>query len=429
MRTIVLGAGVTGMAAGRSSDAKVYEARERPGGLCSSYYLTPGNGRSSGLSPSTEAYRFEIGGGHWIFGGDPAVHRLMLDATPMRSYRRRSAVYFAKEQRYVPYPLQNNLRHLDPRIAQQAAAEMEALGKRESARRMRTMKEWLADRFGPTLCGHFFYRFHKLYTAGLYDRIAPQDDYKSPQRAARGYNESFLYPIGGLDALSRRLAERCHVEYQKRAVGIDARRREVTFADGGGTKYDALVSTLPLNRTIELACLDAAADADPYTSFLVLNIGATRGEAFPDYHWLYVMDAQECFHRIGFYSNVDRSFAPAATNGASRESLYVERAYIGGAKPDAGEIARYADAVTAELRCWGFIDAVEVLDASWIDVAYTWSWPGSTWRDESLDLLARHHINATGRYGHWVFQGIADSIRDGLIAGTQLATRGFSRAL
>src|ERR1700680_3534825 len=111
MRTIVLGAGVTGIAAGRASNSVVYESCDRQGGLCASYYTPPG-------------YRFEIGGVHWIFGGDPSIRRLLRDATPMKAYRRRSAVYFSKQQRYVPYPLQNNLHHLEPAIAKQATAEM-----------------------------------------------------------------------------------------------------------------------------------------------------------------------------------------------------------------------------------------------------------------------------------------------------------------
>jgi protoporphyrinogen oxidase len=408
MRTIVLGAGMTGIAAGRASDSVVYEACDRPGGLCASYYLAPG-------------YRFEIGGGHWIFGGDPSIRRLMRSAVQMKAYRRRSAVYFSKQQRYVPYPLQNNLHHLEPAIAHQATAEMEDAAKREPVRPARSMKEWLAERFGPTLCDHFFYRFHELYTAGLYDRIVAQDDYKSPQRTSRGYNDTFVYPIGGLDSLARRLAEPCVVAYGKRAAGIDVRRREVTFADGSGAKYDALISTLPLNRTLELAGLDVAVDSDPYTSVLVLNIGATRGPAYPDHHWLYVADAASGFHRIGFYSNVDRSFVPAKNGHTTpRESMYVERAYAGGAKPDARRIAQYADAVIGELRRWSFIDEVEVMDTTWIDVAYTWSWPGSVWRREALKALDRHHICSVGRYGRWIFQGIADSIRDGLSAGARL---------
>jgi protoporphyrinogen oxidase len=419
-KTIVLGAGVTGIAAGKTSNSVVYEASEVPGGLCSSYYLEPSSGRRVPGTASGGAYRFEVGGGHWIFGGNPAVRELMQSAAPLKTYQRRSAVFFSKQQRYVPYPLQNNLHCLEPAISHRAASEMEELARCGAEPPARTMKQWLAKRFGPTLCDLFFNPFHERYTAGLYDRIAAQDDYKSPQRT-NGYNPTFVYPIGGLDALARRLVESCRVEYEKRAVGIDVRHREVAFADGSGARYEALVSTLPLNRTLELANLDVCADSDPHTSVLVLNIGATRGRAFPDQHWLYVADADAGFHRIGFYSNVDRSFVPE-TNGtrAPREGMYVERAYERGSKPDAQQIARYADAVVTELQQWGFIDELEVLDASWIDVAYTWSWPGSLWRSEALRALDECDIHAVGRYGRWIFQGIADSIRDGLSAGVRM---------
>lgn len=422
MQTVVLGAGVTGIAAGRASNGAVYEACERPGGLCASYYMLPGNGRHRAqTSPRPDAYRFEKGGGHWIFGGDADVRRLIHGAAPMRTYRRRSAVFLSAEARYIPYPLQSNLETLEPEIASRAAAEIEAVRGRGSEGSSLTMKEQLAQRFGPTLCELFFHPFNERYTAGLYGRIAPQDDYKSTALTPKGYNETFVYPIGGLDAFARALAEQCRVEYEKRVIAIDVKRRAVEFADGSGVRYDALVCTLPLNRTLELAGLDVDAASDPYTSVLVLNIGATRGEAFPDQHWLYVADARAGFHRIGFYSNVDRSFVPAANGRAGvQESLYVERAYAGGAKPDEQHIASYADAVIAELRQWGFIDEVEVVDASWIDVAYTWSWPGSAWRQEALCALAARDIHAVGRYGRWIFQGIADSLADGLGAGARL---------
>ena len=211
------------------------------------------------------------------------------------------------------------------------------------------------------------------------------------------------------------------MEYGRRAVRIDTRRREVAFADGSTAGYDRLVSTLPLNRALELCGLDAGTP-DPYTSVLVLNVGALRGPRCPDDHWVYVPRSRAGFHRVGFYSNVDASFLPTPPRTReARVSLYVERAYAGGTRPDAREVAAYVTAVAAELREWGFIGEVEVADPTWIDVAYTWAWPGSRWRDDALRLLEEHGVRQVGRYGRWVFQGIADSIRDGLAEGAAAA--------
>ena len=63
-----------------------------------------------------------------------------------------------------------------------------------------------------------------------------------------------------------------------------------------------------------------------------------------------------------------------------------------------------------------------MVDPTWIEVAYTWSWPGSRWRQKALKALEQHGIYQVGRYARWVFQGIADSVRDGFYAGSSLQT-------
>ena len=78
-QSIILGAGMTGLSAGFASGLPIYEAAEAPGGICSSYYVRPREKeRLFEVPADAEAYRFEIGGGHWIFGGDPgcvAIHQ------------------------------------------------------------------------------------------------------------------------------------------------------------------------------------------------------------------------------------------------------------------------------------------------------------------------------------------------------------------
>jgi hypothetical protein len=127
------------------------------------------------------------------------------------------------------------------------------------------------------------------------------------------------------------------------------------------------------------------------------------------------------FHRVGFYSNVDESFLPASSRkNKDRVSIYIERAYPAGKKPSAEQIASYIDATIAELKQWGFVDEVEVADPTWVEVAYTWAWPGSRWRSKALQLLEKRDVAMVGRYGRWIFQGIADSLRDGLYVGAAL---------
>ena len=420
----------------------VLEAREAPGGICSSYYIRPHSDERLQQPPADgEAYRFEIGGGHWIFGGDPTILHFIEQMTPVRRYQRQSAVYFPSDDRYIPYPLQNHLRYLGDRVASNALKELAQPGNG-----VRTMAEWLESSFGCTLCEIFFHPFHELYTAGLYKTIAPQDPYKSPVNLnkaldgalgdadAVGYNVTFVYPEDGLNSLAQRMAAGADIRYGHRVTGVDVANKQLRLAGGRRLPYRQLLSTLPLNKMMEMTGLEVEAKPDPYTSVLVLNIGASRGQRCPTDHWLYIPESEAGFHRVGFYSHVDSSFLPVSrrpaderSNGQSAQgtgvSIYVERAFVGGEQPTEAEVERYCDAVVAELQSWGFIEEAEVVDPTWIDVAYTWSWPGSNWKQQAINRLEEEGIYQVGRYARWVFQGIADSIQDGFYAGSSFNRR------
>jgi protoporphyrinogen oxidase len=426
---IILGGGVTGLAAGVAGVGDIYEATPHPGGICSSYYMHANSTKRHHAPPKDgEAYRFEIGGGHWIFGGDPSVLRFIKNLTPTESYPRRSSVYLPVENLYAPFPIQNHLRALGEVRAQRAIDEMTNPSGDQT-----TMKGWLRRNFGPTLFDLFFDGFNRLYTAGLYDRIAPQDAYKSPvdlalvkqgataDAPAVGYNTQYLYPNEGLGTLAQRMADQCTVHYGKLAVRIDANAREVHFADGTSVGYSRLISTLPLDTMLKLTGLSTPEPADPYTSVLVLNIGAAKGDRCPPDHWVYVPASMSGFHRVGFYSNVSPTFLPMSHRSRQdRTSVYVERAYVGGQKPSDDDIRAYCDGVVRELQAWHWIGDVEAIDPTWIDSAYTWSWPGSMWKAQAIALLEKNEIFQVGRYARWIFQGIADSIRDGFLVGTSL---------
>jgi hypothetical protein len=127
---------------------------------------------------------------------------------------------------------------------------------------------------------------------------------------------------------------------------------------------------------------------------------------------------------VGFYSNVDAAFLPeSARESADRVGIYVEKAYREGEVPNDSEVDWLVRETVSELREWGWIDEVEVVDVTWIETAYTWSWPGSRWREKAVRELERYGIYQAGRYGRWRFQGIAESIREGLLVGVVLGRR------
>jgi protoporphyrinogen oxidase len=169
---------------------------------------------------------------------------------------------------------------------------------------------------------------------------------------------------------------------------------------------------------------DKVGPSDPYTSVMVLNIGATLPDtplARNGYHWLYIPDSRSGFHRIGYYSNVDPLFLPKGhQNDPGRGSLYVETAFRAGQRPSPEATQVLVGKITDELQQSGLIDTVEAADPTWVDVAYTWRRPGSDWVSRATSACQACGVEPAGRFGRWSFQGIAASLKEGLLLGSVL---------
>ena len=426
--TIILGAGITGLSASYVSGLPVYESTDNVGGICNSYYMRKNSEERLESQPmDDESYRFENGGGHWIFGGDPSVIRMMRSLATFKNYPRKASVFLEKDDLFIPYPIQNNLSYLDKKISKRAFKEIEK--NYDPSKAIKTFKDWLSVNFGKSLCDIFFHPFNNLYTAGLYKIIAPQDGYKSPVNKedirkgflgnsnSVGYNTTFIYPENGLDELMRRLKDGCKINFSKEVIKIDLKNKTVHFSDKSFVSYKEIISTIPLDKMIQITGIKIAEKFNPSTSVLVLNIGAKKGESCPKDHWVYMPHSKAGFHRVGFYSNVDQSFLPKSHRGGNYVSIYVEKAYQKRRVPSKKEVDEFSKDVISEIKELGWVSEVEVFDPTWIETAYTWSYPKSKWREKSLRELERNNIYQIGRYGRWVFQGLADSIKDGLMIG------------
>lgn len=421
-QVIILGAGITGLSAGISVGGEIFESLHTPGGLCASYRLSPAGKRASACS-CEKSYRFEPGGGRWIFGADKETRYFINRLSPVKTYTRDSAVYFPERDLYVPYPLQYNLSYLPVSVRRKAVKE---IYRPRANKKTATLKEWLEVNFGRALCEFFFFPFHELYTDGLYAKIAPQDEYKTPfakqsmfsgakGSLPAGYNATFLYPKKGLDDLVTKMSASLKINFCKKAEKIDLKNKEVFFADGSRIKYKKIISTLPLGKMIDMAGLQIKEAPLPYTSVLALNIGAKKGKRCPRHHWIYTPESKAGFYRVGFYSNVEPSFLPLLSGkNTDRVGIYVEKAYSGLNKRPGIDINKICGKIIEELKNWGFIAEIEALDYNWIEVAYSWQYPDSNLRDKAIRALRKNEIYQIGRYARWKFQGIAESMAEGL---------------
>ena len=343
-------------------------------------------------------------------------------------FERQAAVYLPDHSLFVPYPIQNHLDDLPPNLA--SGIILPPTGSPTAGKRLfeTSMKTWLLARFGRPLCELFFFPFHERYTCGLYPELQAQDQAKSPSMSrgsantAVGYNTKFAYPKRGLDHLFASLAGQCSIEYNARVTGIDIRTRVLSLSNGDQIPYSRLYTTLPLHHVMRLTGLGDPRGEDPALSVEVFNIGARRGAHCPPHHWVYVPFSRSGFHRIGFYSNVTSNFLPESVRQAGTHvSLYVECCAPEQTVPGAGKfMGSRREEVVNELMEWGFIEFPEVVDVSRVGVGYTWSWLKSEWKTESLRRLQAEGITQAGRYGRWEFQGMADSLAEGLKLGAEI---------
>lgn len=420
---------MTGLAAGLASGYKIFEKESYPGGICSSYYRDIQSNRYKKSNRRSDLYRFEIGGGHWLHSSNKLINRFLSNFCTLKEYNRESGVYLPEQNLTIPYPIQHNLRFLDE--DERIACLVDLVDSRTQSTNVTTMEEWFRENFGEELVDIFFEPFHELYTAGLWDTVGAPPGDKSPNDIEKcirgafsntqesGYNVQFSYPKEGLDTLARRMASEVKIEYNREVRQINTGKKKLVFKDGKEINYDSIISTLPLNKIADMADISTNSRRNPYVSVMVVNIGAIKGNQCPDQHWLYLPESDGDFHRIGFYSNVDSSFVP--DESSERVSIYAEKAFEGGNRPSGKEISELSDSIVKQLQDWDWIQDTEVVDPTWIDVAYTWEWPESNWAEDVSDALAKKDIYTAGRYATWASghqtQGIVGSLKQGLEVG------------
>src|SRR5262249_37499822 len=137
----------------------------------------------------------------------------------------------------------------------------------------------------------------------------------SPAGSHAHYITHFRYPShGGFVSYLRKFLPLGNVKQNSEAIAIDPRAREVHFADGYVSRYDALISSVPLPELIRIVkdvppdVVDASRRLACSTCVLV-SLGVQRRELSPA-HVTYFYDEDICFSRVHFPHMLSASNAP-----------------------------------------------------------------------------------------------------------------------
>lgn len=426
-RVVILGAGPTGLgAAYRLHEAGVesftlLEAQDHPGGLASTYV-------------DDEGFFWDVGGhvqfSHYAYY-DEVLDRALGDA--WLEHQRESWVWI--DGRFVPYPFQNNLHRLRAADRERALAGLERAAARRQAGRAKAKAEdfrsWILDTFGDGLAEIFMFPYNakvwgypldQLGVEWMGDKVATPD-LERLRRNLRdrrddvswGPNRRFRFPRrGGTGAIWNGVAglipgER--LRFGAEVTRVELAERRVVLNDGRRISYDALVTSMPLDRFCAL-CDDLApadrraAAALVHSSCHILGAGLRGGRppALDSKCWMYFPEAHSPYYRVTVFSN----YSPHHVPGAAADgywSLMAEVCETPHRPVDAGGLEEWVLRAMARDRLIG--DETEVV-SFWQrreEHGYPTPFRG---RDRVLGhllpALERRGVYSRGRFGAWKYE-------------------------
>jgi protoporphyrinogen oxidase len=296
-RILIIGGGPAGLGAawrlheaGRT-DWELFEKDLRVGGLAASHV-------------DAQGFTWDLGG-HVVFSHYEYFDRLLDALLEQEWVEHIREAWIWMRDRFIPYPLQNNIRHLptselleclegllDVRTTGQrtqnggcktrdrgqqsqdrergvdrGARPSALLGHPSCAVRPQTFADWIVRSFGAGLARVFLYPYNwkvwatdpaEMSAAWVAERVAPVDLKRILRNVIEGRddlgwgpNATFRFPLHGgtgriWQALAQRLpADRVHLGTE--VVAIDTQQKIVSLSDGGVVAYDWLITTMPLD--------------------------------------------------------------------------------------------------------------------------------------------------------------------------------------
>ncbi len=347
--------------------------------------------------------------------------------------------------KWVPYPFQNNIRHLPPEAAFECMAGLIEAQTNRDHREAKNFQQFVDAVFGDGIAKHFMnpYNFkvwaHPLsmmnkewigervamidFNRALKNLVMGQDDF------GWGPNNMFKFPLfGGTGEFYRRFAPvlKDHIVNEAKVVKVDPIKKELTFASGEKTVYDILVSTMPLDILCHGVMTSIHEDIEAATGKLRhsggLMVGVGIKQPCPSTKsWTYFPEDNCPFYRVTFLSNYSPYMTPDA---ATHYSLLCETSYSEFKPEDRDTIV--------ERTIQGLIDAGVLKEADRKDIVDTWlyeaeySYPTpSVERDgilsNAIPYLENLDIYSRGRFGMWKYE--VSNTDHTLMQGVELVNR------
>jgi protoporphyrinogen oxidase len=436
MYILVLGAGPTGLGAAHilnksdQAEWRLFERSLHVGGLSASFLDVKG-------------FTWDIGG-HVLFSHydyfDKAIEEALGDE--YFNHLRESWIRILKT--WVPYPFQNNIRHLPPAALETCLEGLRS--QRPDLYKTANFREWMDAIFGEGIVNYFMEPYNRkvwgvpLETMGkewLGERVSIVDLARIEKNIAEqkddvnwGPNNRFKFPkSGGTGAIFEGIARpfRDRISFDHDLVSVNLEAKEVIFANGRTEHYDVLINTTPLDSFINkcVSVPDAVHDAAKelvHNGGLIVGLGFAGKRVDPKC-WMYFPEANSPFYRVTNFYNYSPFNVPDGDID-SYFSLMCETTYSPHKPVDKDQII---DDTIQGLINTGMITEEErtrIVSRYLIDIPYSYPVP-TVGRDRALAIiqpwLESQDVYSRGRFGAWKYE--VGNMDHSFMQGVEIAER------
>ncbi len=421
-RYLVLGAGISGLAAARallhqSQEVLVLEAAPTVGGLTRSIVVS--------------GFTFDYTGHLLHLSRSASPSGVPFADLKDEEWQKvsRNTVALVGDQ-LVPAPVQYNLVDVPEPLRSRFIDSYEA----RLSGPISSFKDYLVQGFGEALSEEFLIpqnektmvtRLERLSDKAI-KRFFPQpveekvrDGMQPGAEKPEEYNSQFWYPkTGGIEKLVHGLERGVPVRIMTEVAQVDWRHNKVIAKNGEEFAYDELISCIPLNQLCRMTeGLEEYVPWLTHSQTVILNLGV-RGsvpEELEGVHWIYVPDRKHPFYRVGVYSNFSKGMVPEGYH-----SFYVEMGVPGDDHPHLYAMQQNA---VRNMHALGWLQTRDVVCSvlTTIPCAYVHhTLEREVVMEALLPRLKEMRITPIGRYGTWDYTSMEDSIYGGIEAAEAL---------
>ena len=291
-------------------------------------------------SENVQGFLFDTGGPHILFSRNKVILRKIVGFLDdnVREIERNAYIYY--EDKYVPYPFENGIYILDPKLRKEIGRDIIASmlkNARDPNWSPTTFKDWIYGFFGNTMGSSYLEPYNRkiwkkdpnemeaswVFSPGRLP-FPSLDDIVSSIAGIQsvGYKEQqfFFYPkTGGIKALYDSLLKKVKVagvEFIPKYRVTKVVKEKEYFLINDDLHTRKVINTLPL--TILPDILDAPLEVSESARNFIYNrdvvVGVALNKPSPKEHVLYVPSERIVFHRLTWMSNLAGTPNPGQSN-------------------------------------------------------------------------------------------------------------------